>query len=94
MLMLTGEYNHQLDAKNRIRIPSKLKKELGEEYYFTRGTNGCIAVIPKMIVDQKLETLMNNVKEHITFVKRNFHNIRNNFFYRFFIICIFINIIK
>ena len=30
MYFLTGEYNHQLDAKNRIRIPAKLKKELGD----------------------------------------------------------------
>ena len=63
MLMLTGEYNHQLDAKNRIRIPAKLKKELGDDYYFTRGTNGCIAVMPKSMVDKKLEVLMSTVKD-------------------------------
>lgn len=63
MLMLTGEYNHQLDAKNRIRIPAKLKKELGEEYYFTKGTNGCIAVLPKSVVDKKLERITETVKD-------------------------------
>lgn len=63
MLMLTGEYNHQLDAKNRIRIPAKLKKELGDEYYFTKGTNGCIAVLPKSIVDKKLQLLIETVKD-------------------------------
>lgn len=57
MSMLTGEYNHQLDAKNRIRIPAKLKKELGEEYYFTKGTNGCISVFPKATVDAQFEVL-------------------------------------
>ncbi len=40
MFFLTGEYNHQLDAKNRIRIPFKLKKELGDNYYFAKGTDG------------------------------------------------------
>jgi MraZ protein len=55
--MLTGEYNHQLDAKNRIRIPAKLKKELGDEYYFTKGTSGCIFIMPKETVDAQLEVL-------------------------------------
>jgi MraZ protein len=59
MPMLTGEYFHQLDAKNRIRIPSKLKKELGEEYYFAKGTNGCIAVFPK----EKAESILNQLQE-------------------------------
>lgn len=59
--MLTGEYNHQLDAKNRIRIPAKLKKELGEEYYFTKGEGGCISVFPKSTVDAQFEKL-NQIK--------------------------------
>ncbi len=57
MFMLTGEYNHQLDAKNRIRIPAKLKKELGDEYYFAKGANGCISVFPKSTVDAQFEKL-------------------------------------
>jgi MraZ protein len=55
--MLTGEYRHQLDAKNRIRIPSKLKKELGDEYYFAKGAGGCISVFPKATVDAQFEKL-------------------------------------
>ena len=35
--MLFGEYSHQVDAKNRIRIPSKLKSELGSGYGFMIG---------------------------------------------------------
>ena len=30
--MLGGEYKHNLDAKNRIFIPSKLRDELGESF--------------------------------------------------------------
>ena len=43
MFYLTGEYNHQMDTKNRIRIPNKLK---GEEkgLYFSKGTNNCLFV--------------------------------------------------
>ena len=43
MFYLTGEYAHQMDTKNRIRIPNKLK---GEEkvLYFSKGTKGCLFV--------------------------------------------------
>lgn len=57
MFMLTGEYNHQLDAKNRMRIPAKLRKELGEEYYFAKGANRCIYVFPKQEVEVQFEQL-------------------------------------
>lgn len=57
MAMLTGEYNHQLDAKNRMRIPAKLRKELGDEFYFAKGTDGCVFVYPKAEVEAILEKL-------------------------------------
>ncbi len=57
MAMFTGEYIHQLDAKNRIRIPARLKKDLGDEYYFAFGTNHCIFVFTKEKMEQYLEEL-------------------------------------
>ena len=57
MAMFTGEYFHQLDAKNRIRIPARLKMDLGEEYYFAFGTNHCIFVFTKQKMEQYLEEL-------------------------------------
>lgn len=54
MFCFTGEFSHQLDAKNRIRIPAKLKKELGDRYCFTRGTNGCLFVFPEESIRAKL----------------------------------------
>ncbi|MBR2322009.1 MAG: division/cell wall cluster transcriptional repressor MraZ [Clostridia bacterium] len=50
--MLFGEYSHQVDAKNRIRIPSKLKSELGSGYVFMKGAAKCISVYPADKVDQ------------------------------------------
>jgi MraZ protein len=55
MFYLTGDYVHQLDAKNRIRIPAKLKKELGDKYFFARGTEGCLFVFPEEIMKQEIE---------------------------------------
>lgn len=44
MAMLVGEFNHQLDAKYRMRIPAKLRKVLGDDYMFARGSNHCVFV--------------------------------------------------
>ena len=40
--MLIGTYRHQLDAKNRFRVPTKLKAELGTNFIITKGTGGCL----------------------------------------------------
>ena len=34
--MLTGEFRHTLDQKNRIFVPSKLREELGETFMIVR----------------------------------------------------------
>ena len=35
--MLTGEFRHSLDAKNRIFMPAKLREELGETCMIARA---------------------------------------------------------
>lgn len=42
--MSSKNYNHQLDAKNRMRIPAKFREELGENYTITVGVGGCLNV--------------------------------------------------
>ena len=61
MFYLTGEYAHQLDTKNRIRIPNKLK---GEEkgLYFSKGTNNCLFVYYEEGFKQLIEKLEQSVK--------------------------------
>lgn len=56
MVFLTGEFDHQIDAKNRIRIPTKLKGEK-DKLFFTQGTNGCIFVFYEEILREKLAKL-------------------------------------
>lgn len=43
-MFLMGNFQHSLDDKNRIRLPSDFRKEMGDEYYLMPGTNGCIFV--------------------------------------------------
>ena len=46
MYSFNGRFNHQLDAKNRIRIPAKFKADLGTDYKFAFGPNKSIYVMP------------------------------------------------
>ena len=56
MFFLIGEYDHQIDAKNRIRIPTKLKGN-EEKLYFSKGSDGCIFVFYEAAIKEKLEKL-------------------------------------
>lgn len=60
--MFKGMFEHQLDDKNRIRIPSKFKKELtgesGEKSYsFFRGMNNCICVMADDELDDAIAAI-------------------------------------
>jgi MraZ protein len=55
--MSSKSYNHQLDAKNRMRIPAKLREELGSNYTITIGTGGCLYVYKEEQMQQVKKTL-------------------------------------
>ena len=40
--MFMGEYNHTIDAKGRLIIPSKFRESLGEGFVITKGLDGCL----------------------------------------------------
>ena len=44
--MLIGEYNHTLDPKKRLSLPSKWRMELGKTVIVTRGLDNCLFVYP------------------------------------------------
>lgn len=44
--MLIGEYTHNIDAKKRLAVPAKLRKELGEKTILTRGLDNCLFLYP------------------------------------------------
>ena len=44
--MLIGEYTHAIDAKKRLSLPSKWRKELGKKVVVTRGLDNCLFIYP------------------------------------------------
>ncbi|MDF2800119.1 MAG: MraZ protein [Anaerocolumna sp.] len=44
--MFMGEYNHTIDNKGRIILPSKFRETLGDDFVVTQGLDGCLFVYP------------------------------------------------
>lgn len=70
--MFIGEYQHTLDSKGRIIIPSKLREELGETFVMTKGLDNCLFVYSKSewaILEEKLKTLPLTNKDARAFIR-------------------------
>ncbi len=57
MLMLTGEYEHTLDGKNRLFISNKLRSQIdveehGSSFYLVMGANGILCLYPEKYFQQ------------------------------------------
>ena len=44
--MLIGEFQHSLDAKNRLIVPAKFRDDLGQSFVITRGLDICLFAYP------------------------------------------------
>lgn len=58
--MLIGEYEHSVDVKGRLIMPSKLRDEIGYKFIVTKGLDGCLFVFPLKeweIFQEKLRAL-------------------------------------
>lgn len=67
-----GEFQHNIDAKGRLIVPSKLRDELGEKFVVTRGMDGCLFGYPLdewQNLEQKLKEMPLAKKETRAFVR-------------------------
>ena len=55
--MFMGEYNHSIDAKGRLIIPSKFRDTLGDEFVVTKGLEGCLFVFEKYDFESFMDKL-------------------------------------
>ena len=70
--MFMGEYNHTIDTKGRLIIPSKFREQLGDEFIVTKGLDGCLFVFPKNeweLFEEKLRDLPLTQKNARKFVR-------------------------
>lgn len=70
--MFMGEYNHTIDAKGRLIMPSKLRESLGEDFVITKGLDGCLFVYDNMgfhVFEEKLKSLPLTNKDARQFVR-------------------------
>ncbi|NLY20946.1 MAG: division/cell wall cluster transcriptional repressor MraZ [Tissierellia bacterium] len=70
--MFLGEFNHTLDSKGRIIVPSKFRESLGEEFVMTKGLDNCLFVFPKeewKELENKLKQLPLTNKDARAFVR-------------------------
>lgn len=60
VMSLNGTYNHTIDGKGRLIVPSKFREELGENFVITKGLDGCLFVFPELewkTFEEKLRNL-------------------------------------
>ena len=70
--MLIGEYEHSLDAKGRLIMPSKLRQDMGEKFIVTKGLDGCLFAFSQeewMNFETKLKALPLSDKNARNFVR-------------------------
>lgn len=72
MNMYMGEYNHTIDAKGRLIMPSKLRESLGDDFVITKGLDGCLFVYDNagfQVFEEKLKSLPLTNKDARQFVR-------------------------
>ncbi len=53
--MFSGEYQHNMDPKGRVTVPSKFREDLGDKFYVCKGLDGCLFVLSQEQWDKLVE---------------------------------------
>ncbi len=56
--MFMGEYNHTIDVKGRLIVPTKFREQLGEAFVIAKGNDGCLAIY----TNEAWETFMKKIQ--------------------------------
>ncbi len=70
--MFIGEYQHTVDSKGRLIMPSKFRDDLGLEFIMTKGLDNCLFVYPKeewSVLEEKLRKLPLTNRDARAFVR-------------------------
>ncbi len=66
--MLIGEYIHTIDEKNRISLPVKFRKELGEKIIITPGLDQCLFIFT-ISEWEKVSKRLSDTESDLSFLK-------------------------
>ncbi len=55
--MFIGEYQHSIDPKKRLALPSKFRGELGTRVVLTRGLDGALIIYPMKVWEELAQKL-------------------------------------
>ena len=67
-----GEYNHSLDSKGRLIVPSKFRELLGDEFYVTKGLDPCLVAY----TPEKWQEVLDSLEEQLPTNFRNGREMR------------------
>jgi len=70
--LFMGEYNHSIDQKGRIIVPSRFRELLGEQFVVSKGLDGCLWIFPEKEWDdfsEKLHSLQVTNKDARAFTR-------------------------
>lgn len=70
--MFIGEYEHSIDPKGRVIIPSKFRENLGMKFIVTKGLDNCLFAYSQnewSVLEEKLKILPLTSKEARAFVR-------------------------
>ena len=72
--MFQGEFDHSVDDKGRVIIPTRFRSSLGERFYMTKGVGGCIFVYTEAAYKELSDTLsrQRQLDEHTMRLQRFF----------------------
>ena len=70
--MLIGQYEHTIDVKKRLALPSKFREELGDKVIITKGVESCLVVYTEnefKVMSDKLSNLTLTQSEARSFTR-------------------------
>ncbi len=73
-MVFQGEFDHSVDDKGRVIIPTRFRSSLGERFYMTKGVGRCIFIYTEGAYKELSETLnrQRQLDEHTMRLQRFF----------------------
>jgi MraZ protein len=65
-LAFTGTFEHTLDAKNRLTIPSKFRAELSKGVYLSRALPNCVSLYPTQTYTEMADAALAQVRNPLS----------------------------